>query len=210
MNTDNSTIPASKRGSLKGGPLSRRGGFTFGSVNPCSRVSICGFITEHIRLSRLRAVGLGLLAWLGMATCVSWAQSVYTPYTFTTLAGIAGAGSADGTGSAARFNFPGCAAVDGSGNVYVADAANQTIRKITPSGVVTTLAGLAGSSGSADGTGSAARFNLPFGVAVDGSGSVYVADTYNHTIRQITPGGVVTTLAGLAGSSGSADGTGSG
>src|SRR5437867_13272422 len=122
MNTDNSTIPASKRGSLKGGPLSRRGGFTFGSVNPCSRVSICGFSVGHIRLGRLRAVGLGLLAWLGMATCASWAQSVYTPYTFVTLAGLAGSpGSADGTGSAARFNAATGVAVDGGGNVYVAD-----------------------------------------------------------------------------------------
>jgi streptogramin lyase len=126
----------------------------------------------------------------------------------TTLAGTAGSqGSADGTGSAARFSFPLGVAVDGSGNVYVAE--NNTIRKITPAGVVTTLAGTAGSSGSADGTGSAARFYQPWGVAVDGSGNVYVADSRNHTIRKITPAGVVTTLAGTAGSSGSANGTGS-
>src|SRR5438874_167950 len=73
------------------------------------------------------------------------AQSVYTPYTFTTLVGQASPGSADGTGSAARFNGPFGVATDSSGNVYVADAFNQTIRKITPVGVVTTLAGLAGS-----------------------------------------------------------------
>ena len=100
-------------------------------------------------------------------------------------------------------------AVDSSGNVYVADTGNDTIRKITPAGVVTTLAGSAGNVGSADGTGSAARFYYPLGVAVDSSGNVYVADTDNYTIRQITPAGVVTTLAGLAGNSGSADGTGS-
>src|ERR1043166_5434592 len=127
----------------------------------------------------------------------------------TTLAGLAGiTGSDDGTGSAARFNWPSGVATDTSGNVYVADGRNHTIRKITPAGVVTTLAGLAGSSGSADGTGSAARFYGPSGVATDSSGTVYVADSGNHTIRKITPAGVVTTLAGLAGSSGSADGTG--
>jgi ribosomal protein S11 len=128
----------------------------------------------------------------------------------TTLAGLAGfTGSADGTGSAARFKHPGGVATDSSGNVYVADSYNFTIRKITPAGAVTTLAGLAGSSGSADGTGSAARFYVQWGVATDSSGNVYVADSYNHTIRKITPAGAVTTLAGLAGTSGSADGTGS-
>ena len=128
----------------------------------------------------------------------------------TTFAGIAGKlGSTDGTGSTARFFRPNAVALDGSGNLYVADTDNHTIRKITSAGVVTTLAGLAGTSGSTDGTGSAARFKSPKGVAVDGSGNVYVADTSNSTIRQITPAGVVSTLAGLAGSTGSTDGTGS-
>ncbi|MEK7677891.1 MAG: NHL repeat-containing protein, partial [Verrucomicrobiota bacterium] len=133
-----------------------------------------------------------------------------TPYTFTTLAGLAGSsGGADGTGSAARFYYPFGVAVDSAGNAYVADYVNNTIRKVTPTGVVTTLAGLAGSWGSADGTGSAARFWAPTGVAVDSAGNVYVADSANDTIRKVTPSGVVTTLAGLAGSRGSADGTGS-
>jgi sugar lactone lactonase YvrE len=128
----------------------------------------------------------------------------------TTLAGLAGfSGSDDGTGSAARFFNPSGTAVDSSGNVFVADSSNHTIRKVTSSGVVTTLAGLAGSSGSSDGTGSAARFNNPFGIAVDSSGNVFVADTSNRTIRKVTSAGVVTTLAGSAGNSGSADGTGS-
>src|SRR5437899_7385266 len=89
------------------------------------------------------------------------AQSVYTPYTFTTLAGQASIGSADGTGSAARFYNPYGVATDSSGNVFVADRNNSTIRKITPAGVVTTLAGLAGITGSADGRGRAARSNQP-------------------------------------------------
>jgi sugar lactone lactonase YvrE len=130
--------------------------------------------------------------------------------TVTTLAGLGGSsGSADGTGSAARFYWPYGVAVDSAGNVYVADTWNYTIRKVTPGGVVTTLAGLAGTGGSTDGTGSAARFNYPSGVAVDSAGTVYVADRGNHTIRKVTPGGAVTTLAGLADSYGSADGTGS-
>jgi sugar lactone lactonase YvrE len=140
--------------------------------------------------------------WLGAA-------SIYEPYTFTTFAGGRGSGNADGTGVAAFFNQPKGVATDSSGNVYVADAFNSTVRQITPAGVVTTLAGDPGGSyGSADGTGSAARFKEPSGIATDLSGNIYVADTVNNTIRKITPAGVVTTLAGLAGSSGSADGTG--
>ncbi len=128
----------------------------------------------------------------------------------TTLAGTAGQfGSADGTGSAARFDDPTGVAVDGTGNIYVADTVNDTIRKITPAGVVTTLAGTAGQAGNADGIGSAARFDDPTGVAVDSAGNVYVADEVNDTIRKITPAGVVTTLAGSPGQIGSADGTGS-
>lgn len=127
----------------------------------------------------------------------------------TTLAGREGIiGSADGTGSAARFNNPWGVATDGSGNVYVADTGNHMIRKITPAGEVTTLAGLVLSAGNADGIGKAARFNTPHGVATDSSGNLYVADTYNNTIRKITPAGSVTTLAGLAGTAGSADGNG--
>ncbi len=128
----------------------------------------------------------------------------------TTLAGTPGlSGTANGTGSAALFNYPYGIAVDGSGNIYVADTWNCTIRKMTPKGVVTTLAGKPEVSGTANGTGSAALFNYPFGVAVDGSGNVYVADTGSQTIRKVTPKGAVTTLAGAAGVIGTANGTGS-
>jgi sugar lactone lactonase YvrE len=223
-----------------------------------------------------------------------WGQSDYaTPYTFSTLAGKARAqGLVDGTGDGALFHYPQGVAVDGNGNVYVADTYNSCIRKITSAGVVTTflnigasaiavdsegnlfiaaggitkatssgvlttitpqmssggmplsatgiavgsdgliyaadgpddliftvsqlsgasnvLAGMLQQFGHQDGTGSAAHFTSPSGVAVDASGNVYVTDTGNDTIRKIAPGAVVTTLAGTAGTSGHVDGTGSG
>jgi sugar lactone lactonase YvrE len=127
----------------------------------------------------------------------------------STLAGAAGiAGSADGPGAAARFNQPTGVAIDGSGNVYVADAGNSTIRKIAADGSVSTFAGAAGSAGSNDGVGAGARFNAPQGVAVDTVGNVYVADTNNSTLRKITSNGTVSTLAGAPGQTGSGDGAG--
>jgi streptogramin lyase len=155
----------------------------------------------------------GVLLWLAVLPLAALGKSDYaTPYTITTLAGLAGvAGTNDGTGSAAQFNGPGGVAVDTNGNVYVGDQLNDTIRQVTAAGVVTTLAGLAGTAGTNDGTNSAALFNNPWGVAVDTNGNVYVADWGNHTIREVTPEGtnwVVTTLAGLAGYPGTNDGTG--
>ena len=127
----------------------------------------------------------------------------------TTFAGLAGnPGSDDGTGSAARFTYPSGVACDGAGNIFVADTQNNTIRMITPAGVVSTLAGSPGVSGSADGQGSTALFNQPESVACDAFGNVYVADSSNQTIRKVTTAGDVTTIAGLAGEYGSVDGTG--
>ena len=114
----------------------------------------------------------------------------------------------NGTGSAARFNTPIALALDSQRNVFVADNGNHTIRKITPTGVVTTFAGQDGVRGSSDGTGVIARFNEPNGIAIDSSDNLYVTDFGNHTIRKITPAGVVTTFAGTAGATGSSDGTG--
>jgi streptogramin lyase len=124
----------------------------------------------------------------------------------STLAGGGPCCATNGTGTAASFGNPNGVAVDTSGNVYVADYSNNLIRKITPGGVVTTLAG-SGAQGSANGTGTAASFYQPEGVAVDSCGNLYVADTKNNLIREITPGGVVTTLAGSV-SPGSTNGTG--
>lgn len=133
---------------------------------------------------------------------------IFSP-SITTLAGQVGiSGFADGPGAQAQFHLPSSVAVDGNGNVYVADTANNVIRKIATNGVVSTLAGVAGEHGSADGTGSVARFWTPFGIAVNGEGNVYVADTGNDTIREITSNGIVSTLAGLAGHPGNEDGIG--
>jgi mucin-19 len=128
---------------------------------------------------------------------------------WSSLAGAPGGpGSLDGSASDARFNSPHGVALDAAGNAYLADTRNHTIRKITPEGVVTTLAGAAGVSGALDGLGTLARFNAPQGVGVDALGNVYVADTGNHLIRKISPAGLVSTLAGFPTYVGSADGLG--
>ncbi|WP_454828475.1 gluconolaconase [Pseudoxanthomonas wuyuanensis] len=114
--------------------------------------------------------------------------------TVSTLAGGA-EGFADGVGSAAAFHTPSGLALDAAGNLYVADTGNHAIRKVTPQGAVTTLAGT-GQAGFRDGPGAQAQFNGPIGVAVDAGGRVYVADTYNDRIREIAPDGQVSTLAG--------------
>ena len=121
----------------------------------------------------------------------------YTTDIIRTIAGSNGnSGQTDGTGSNARFNGPNGLVIDSSANVYVADTLNHAIRKITPSGVVTTFAGTMGSAGFTDDVGINARFNSPFGLAIDPSGNIYVSDMNNYRIRKITPSGSVSTLAG--------------
>ncbi|HRT54995.1 MAG TPA: NHL repeat-containing protein [Candidatus Paceibacterota bacterium] len=121
-------------------------------------------------------------------------------------------GTANGVGAAARFNEPAAIARDTDGTLYVADFQNHAIRKMTFAAnvwTVTTFAGLPGVAGSSDGQGSTARFNQPQGLAIDSAHCVYVADAGNHTIRRITPAGVVRTIGGRVGHAGIADGTGS-
>lgn len=128
--------------------------------------------------------------------------------TVETVAGSEGAaGFADGSEAVARFNFPSGVALDAEGNLFIADTGNHAIRRIAAGTKnVTTLAGTT-TSGAVDGAGTVARFNFPRGVATDGSGNVYVADTSNHTIRSISPAGVVVTLAGAATNSGATNGS---
>ena len=134
---------------------------------------------------------------------------VIAPYTFVTLAGRRGTpGAADGVWSAAKFNQPHGIAVDAKGYVYVTEVGNSTIRRISPGGTVTTIAGLAGSPGTNDGPALSARFKGPFGLALDDAGTLFVADSGNHTIRKISPDGIVATMAGAAGVTGSTDGSG--
>jgi len=114
-------------------------------------------------------------------------------------------GSANGPAASATFYYPNSVAVDAAGNVYVSDGVNNLIRKISPDGTVSTLAG-SGLAGSVDGTGTAASFNYPAGLTVDAGGNVYVADSNNNLIRKITPAGVVSTVAG-SGRQGAINGT---
>lgn len=124
----------------------------------------------------------------------------------TTLAGTGQVGSNNGPGNQATFYSPSGIVVDASGNVFVSEQGNNVIRKITPEGVVSTFAG-SGEIGSADGTGTAASFYVPSGMAIDANNNIYVADAFNNKIRKITPAGIVTTFAG-SGAQGATDGTG--
>jgi sugar lactone lactonase YvrE len=157
--------------------------------------------TKTNRLPR-RTISCGLL----LAALTVSAQGAAPVFQWTTIAGRASIGLEDGPAASARFNDPQGLAFDPAGNLYIADTGNHTIRKLTPAGFVSTLAGSPGLSGSADGVGRDARFDGPESIAVDPAGNVYVADTRNFTIRKVSPTGVVTTLAGQAGQPGTTDG----
>ena len=137
----------------------------------------------------------------------AFAVSLHAQDAVTTLAGQAlVSGAANGTGTNAAFSDPAAIVVDMNGNFYVADSQNDAIRKVTTNGVVTTFAGQLGVPGSANGTGTGAQFSAPSGLAFDQSGNLFVSDTGNSMIREITPAEVVSTFAGIAGASGFADG----
>ncbi len=125
----------------------------------------------------------------------------------STLAGSSSSGFTDGNGSAAAFRSPTGVAVDTSGNLYVADSANHSIRKITPAGNVTTLAG-SSASGTTDGVGAMATFATPMGVTIGRDGNLFVVDNASSQVRMVTPSGVVSTLAGDQRAQGSQDGIG--
>ncbi len=136
------------------------------------------------------------------------ANTIYEPYTVTTIAGWKDIPWRDGVGKFARFNAPYGVILDSAGNFFVTDWNNSVVRKITPGGVVSTFVGMPGEPGSSDGTGSQARFSSPTDIAVDSADNLYVVEQNNHTVRKITPDAVVTTLAGVPGVAGFMDGPG--
>jgi sugar lactone lactonase YvrE len=132
------------------------------------------------------------------------------PLVIRTLSGsLSGGGFADASGSSARFSVPRAVAADAAGNLWIADTGNHVIRRVSPAGDVVTVAGEPGVAGFADGTGAAARFRFPAGIAVDPvNGSIWISDKDNQVIRRMTPNGTVTTIAGEPGVPGSADAQG--
>lgn len=143
-----------------------------------------------------------LLTILLLTVLPTWAQDQVG-----TVAGAGGEiGSADGTGSSARFNDPSGLAVGPNGRIFLADSRNHVIRVIATDGTVSTMAGTAGEQGSVDGLGAFARFDHPSGLVALADGTLLIGDTGNHTIRRIAVDGAVTTFAGLAGQADHVDG----
>ena len=159
------------------GPQARFNQISSVAVGPDDSIYVAD--TENQRVRVVRQTGSG--------SSMTW--------TVSTLAGSGTPGFADGPGTSAVFNNPHGVAVDVAGMVYVADTANNRIRRIATDGVVSTVAG-DGTAGFQNGAGSQARFNAPQGVAVDNQGNIYVADTGNAAVRKIDAGGTVSTLAG--------------
>ncbi len=169
---------------------------------------------------RHRMLALGMVAMVMAAACGGGGSSdaadppspppppTAAPQLSLLAGSVGGAGNVDGPAGVARLVKPTAIVIDAAGNRFVADSGNHTIRKIAPDGMASTLAGKAGEQGSADGPGSAARFDSPRGLALDGSGGLFVADGGNHTIRRIAADGSVSTVAGAAGQQGTANGPG--
>lgn len=156
-------------------------------------------VGTNARITRPRALAIDRAGnlYLGDETA-HLIRKIAPDGTITTLAGVAGEkGSEDGKGAAARFNSPRGLAVDAKGNVFVMDTGNHAIRKVTPDGTVTTVAGKAGEAGFVDGRAASSRFAGPRAAAFDAAGNLHVADSDNLAIRVITAKGEVTTVVGV-------------
>jgi sugar lactone lactonase YvrE len=167
------------------------------------------YVSEPKQETLLRGTSPAFSVGAGSGFTTAYTVNLVYPGGYVlTFAGDGTNAHLDGPAAAARFSSPRGVALDGAGNLYVADSANHRIRRIViASGAVTTLAG-SGTVGGADGPGATAQFNRPYGVAVDGAGNLYVADGANYLIRAITPAGVVSTLAGSLGYYGFTDAIG--
>ena len=165
-------------------------------------------IHADIFANRLRSVLAARVA-LTLMAAITLPNAIFAQESVRTLAGSPQIpGAVNATGTQARFNDPAGVVVAADGTIFVADSQNHVIRRIATNGLVTTLAGLLAQSGTNDASGTAARFDSPSGLAFAPDGSLVVTDTGNHTLRRVTIAGVVTTLAGSAGSPDFADGVG--